>query len=71
MNNAKYILGIYKAKCNNLLMSSVFVVWLVNYIVELELSFMYTYLSLEGEIGKMSLQKFIQHIVPLPHLYKI
>ena len=34
-------------KCIELLMSSVFVVWLVNDIVELELSFFYKYLPLE------------------------
>ena len=39
LNKTKYVLGIYNAKCYKLLMSSVFVVWLVNDINELELSF--------------------------------
>ena len=39
MNKTKYVLGIYNAKCYKLLMSSVFVVWLLNDINELELSF--------------------------------
>ena len=39
MNKTEYVLGIYNAKCYKLLMSSVFVVWLVNDINELELSF--------------------------------
>ena len=39
MNKTKYVLGIYNAKCDKLLMSSVFVVWLLNDINELELSF--------------------------------
>ena len=37
----------YPAKCYKHLMSSVFVDWLVNDIVELELSFLYKYFSLE------------------------
>ena len=39
MNQTEYVLGIYNAKCYKLLMSSVFVVWLVNDINEFELSF--------------------------------
>ena len=39
MNKTECVLGIYNAKCYKLLMSSVFVVWLVNDINELELSF--------------------------------
>ena len=39
MNKTKYVLGIYNAKCYKLLMSSVFVVWLLNDINDLELSF--------------------------------
>ena len=39
MNKTKYVLGIYNAKCYKLLMSSVFVVWLLNDINEFELSF--------------------------------
>ena len=39
MNKTKYVLEIYNAKCYKLLMSSVFVVWLLNDINELELSF--------------------------------
>ena len=40
MNETKYVLGIYNAKCYKLLMSSVFVVLLANDINELELSFL-------------------------------
>ena len=39
MNKTECVLGIYNAKCYNFLMSSVFVVWLVNDIDELELPF--------------------------------
>ena len=39
MNKTECVLGIYNAKCYKLLMSSVFVVWLINDINELELSF--------------------------------
>ena len=39
MNKTKYVLGIYNTKCYKLLMSSVFVVVLVNDINELELDF--------------------------------
>ena len=39
MNKTKYGLGIYNAKFYKLLMSSVFVVWPLNDINELELSF--------------------------------
>ena len=39
MNKTEHVSGIYKAKCYKHLMSSVFVVWLVNDINELELSF--------------------------------
>ena len=38
MNKTKSVLGICNAKCYNFLMSSVFVVWLVDDINELELS---------------------------------
>ena len=40
MNETKYVLGIYNAKCFKLLMSSVFVVLLANDINVLELSFL-------------------------------
>ena len=40
MNETKYVLGIYNAKCYKLLMSSVFVVLLANDINKLELSFL-------------------------------
>ena len=40
MNKTECVLGIYNAKCYEHLMSSVFVVWLVNDINELELSFL-------------------------------
>ena len=39
MNKTIYVLGIYNAKCYKLSMSSVFMVWLVNDINELKLSF--------------------------------
>ena len=39
MNKTECVLGICNAKYYNFLMSSVFVVWLVNDINELELSF--------------------------------
>ena len=42
LNKTKYVLGIYNAKCNKLLKSSVFVVWLENDINEFELSFFVT-----------------------------
>ena len=38
VNKTECVLGICNAKCYNFLMSSVFVVWLVNDIKELELS---------------------------------
>ena len=41
MNKTKYVLGIYNAKCYKLLMSSVFVILLVNDINELELFFFF------------------------------
>ena len=40
LNKTECVLVIYNAKCYKLLMSSVFVVWLVNDINELELSFL-------------------------------
>ena len=40
MNKTECVLGICNAKCSYFLMSSVFVVWLVNDINELELSFL-------------------------------
>ena len=40
MNKKKYVLEVYNAKCDKLFMSSVFVVWLLNDINELELSFL-------------------------------
>ena len=39
MNKTEYVLGIYNAKCYKLLMSPVFVIWLLNDINELELHF--------------------------------
>ena len=39
MNMTKYVLRIYNAKCYKLLISSIFMFWLVNDINELELSF--------------------------------
>ena len=40
MNKTEYVLGNYNAKCYKFLMSSVFVVWLVNGINKFELSFL-------------------------------
>ena len=40
MNKTEYVLEIYNAKCYKVLMSSVFVVWLVKHINEFELSFL-------------------------------
>ena len=40
LNKTTYVLGIYNAKCYKLLISSIFVVYLVNDINELELSFL-------------------------------
>ena len=40
MNKTECVLGICNAKCYNFLMSCIFVVWLVNDINELELSFL-------------------------------
>ena len=45
LNKTKYILGIYNAKCYKLLMSSDFVVWLINDINEIELSFFFVIIS--------------------------
>ena len=58
LNKTKYVLEIYKAKCYKLLMSSVFVVWLLNEINELELSF-FVILSFnrKDKKGKICLQK--------------
>ena len=40
LNKTKYVLRIYNAKCYKLLMGPFFLVWLVNDINELELSFL-------------------------------
>ena len=40
MNKTEYVFGIYNPKCYKLLMSSVFVVWLVNDINAFELYFL-------------------------------
>ena len=50
MNKTKYVLGIYNAKCYKHLMSSVFVVWLLNDINELELSFFCNIFHQKGKI---------------------
>ena len=70
-NKAKYVLGIYKAKCDKLLMSSVFVVWLVNDIVEPELCFLYKYRSLQRTDRAKNVFKSLQHFASVSHLYKI
>ena len=57
MNKTKYVLGIYNAKCYKLLMSSIFVVWLLNDINELELFFFNKIFHQKGQIGQnMSLK---------------
>ena len=70
-NKAKYILGIYNAKCYKLLMSSVFVVWLVNDIVEPELSFLYKYRSLQRTDRARYVFKILQLFASVSYLYKI
>ena len=54
LKKTKYVLGIYNAKCYKLFMSSVFVVWLVNDIVKLELSFFFcnNIFHQKGQIGQ-------------------
>ena len=60
----------YPAKSYELLMSFVSVDWLVNDIVELELSFLYKYLSLERTDRAKYVSKTIQHFALISHLYK-
>ena len=68
MNKTKYVLGIYNAKCYKLLMSAVFVVWLLNDINELELSFCNKIFHQKGQIGQnMSLE--IYNILRLYHTF--
>ena len=57
-NKTKYVIEIYNAKCYKLLMSSVFVVWLVNDINELRTVFScYKIFHQKGQIGQnMSLK---------------
>ena len=66
MNKTKYVLGIYNAKCYKLLMSSVFVVWLVNDTNELALSF-FVIISFirKDKKGKICLQKFTTFCVDI------
>ena len=55
MNKTQYVLGINSAKCYKLLMSSVFVVGLLNDINELELSFFFFCNNIfhqKGQIGQ-------------------
>ena len=67
INKTKYVLGIYKAKCYKLLMSSVFVVWLLNDINELELSFFCNKIfHQKGQIGK-NMPKNLQHFALISH----
>ena len=64
LKKTKYVLGIYNAKCYKLLMSSVFVVWLVNDINELELSFF----DLERTNRAKYVFKNLQHFASISHL---
>ena len=69
MNKTKYVLGIYNAKCYKLLMSSVFVVWLVNDINELELSpFVIIFFIRKDKKGKICLKKFTKFCVDITDL---
>ena len=54
LNKTKYVLGIYNATCYKPIMSSVFVIWLVNDINELELSFFFcnNIFHRKGQIGQ-------------------
>ena len=60
-------------QCYKLFMSSFFVVWLVNDIVELELSFFFLnkYLSLEMTNRVSYVLKNLQHFASIPHFHKI
>ena len=70
MNKTEYVLGIYNAKCYKLLMSSVFVVWLVNDINELELSFFVIIPFIrKDKQGKICLQKFTTFCVDITFWY--
>ena len=68
MNKTECVLGICNAKCYNFLMSSVFVVWLVNDINELELSFFVTIsLLLERTYRAKYVFKNLQHFALISH----
>ena len=60
MKMTKYVLGIYKAKFYKYLMTSVFVVWLANGIVEFEQSFFcINIFHCKGQIGQnMSVKNY-------------
>ena len=69
MNKTEYVLGIYKTKCYKLLMSSVFVVWLLNDINELELSFFCNNIfHQKGQIGQNMSSK-IYNILRWYHIF--
>ena len=70
MNKTECVLQICNAKCYNCLMSSDFVVWLVNDINELELSF-FVIISFIGKDkqGKICLQKFTTFYVDITFWY--
>ena len=70
MNKTECVLGICNAKCYNFLMSSVFVVWLVNDIKQLELSFFCNNIfHWKGQMGKICLQKFTTFCVDITFWY--
>ena len=61
MNQTKYVLGIYNEKSYKLLMSSVFVVWLLNGINKLELSFFVIIFHQKGQIW-LNMSSYIYNI---------
>ena len=67
MNKTECVLGIYNAKCYKLLLSSVFVIWLVNDINELELSFFVIISSLERTNRAKYVFKNLQHFALISH----
>ena len=66
MNKTEYVLGIYNTKCYKFLMSSVFMVWLVNDINELGTVFL-LYLSLESTNRAKYAFKNLQHFASISH----
>ena len=69
MNKTKYVLGIYNAKCYKLLMSSVFVVWLLNDINELELCFFCNNIFHQKEQIGQNMSSKIYNILRWYHIF--